>query len=126
VLVGHAGHPEVEGTMGPACHPAPSRDRVGRGCPQFQPRDPEKLAWATQTTLSVDDTAEIVAILHFPFPGDRRPSQGGHLLRDNEPAGGCEAGRPASRFMIVSARRTRPIRSACAKSPNAPDAERPF
>jgi 4-hydroxy-3-methylbut-2-enyl diphosphate reductase len=68
VLIGHAGHPEVVGTMGQlpdgAVHLVETADDARR----FDPRTPEQLAWITQTTLSVDDTAGIVAILTKRFP----------------------------------------------------------
>ena len=63
----------------------------------FVPRDPERLAYITQTTLSVDDTAAIVAILKERFPGIVGPAQGGHLLRHHQPAGGGEGDRRALR-----------------------------
>jgi len=71
ILIGHAGHPEVEGTVGrfdPAAggriHLVQSTADVAR----LQVRDPQRLAFVTQTTLSVDDTAEIVAALRGRFP----------------------------------------------------------
>ena len=69
VLIGHAGHPEVVGTLGqlPRGRRHADRDR-GRCAARFTPRDPERLAYITQTTLSVDDTAAIVAILRQRFP----------------------------------------------------------
>jgi len=69
VLVGHAGHPEVEGTMGQLPKGAVSLIETVDQARAFTPRDPQKLAYATQTTLSVDDTAEIVAVLNERFPG---------------------------------------------------------
>jgi 4-hydroxy-3-methylbut-2-enyl diphosphate reductase len=69
VLIGHAGHPEVEGTMGQLPKGAVSLIETVDQARAFVPRDPQKLAYATQTTLSVDDTAEIVAILNERFPG---------------------------------------------------------
>jgi 4-hydroxy-3-methylbut-2-enyl diphosphate reductase len=72
VLVGHAGHVEVEGTMGHAperIHLVESVDDVAR----LSVRDPEKLACVTQTTLSVDDTAEVMAALRARFPAIRLP-----------------------------------------------------
>jgi 4-hydroxy-3-methylbut-2-enyl diphosphate reductase len=72
VLVGHAGHVEVEGTMGHAperIHLVESVDDVAR----LPVRDPEKLACVTQTTLSVDDTAEVMAALRARFPAIRLP-----------------------------------------------------
>lgn len=75
VLVGHRGHPEVEGTRGRV--PAPvhlvstAEDVAG-----LRPRDPEKLAYVTQTTLSVDDTRGIVAALRARFPSIAGPDGG--------------------------------------------------
>ncbi len=69
VLVGHAGHPEVEGTMGQLPPGAVTLVETAAHARAFQPRDPERLAWITQTTLSVDDTAEIVELLRARFPG---------------------------------------------------------
>jgi 4-hydroxy-3-methylbut-2-enyl diphosphate reductase len=68
VLVGHRGHPEVIGTMGQLPAGAVTLIETGSDARAFRPRDPEKLAYATQTTLSIDDTAEIVAILKERFP----------------------------------------------------------
>jgi len=68
VMIGHAGHPEVEGTMGQSdtgIHLAESIEDVAR----LRVRDPEKLAYVTQTTLSIDDAANIVAELRRRFPG---------------------------------------------------------
>ena len=67
VLVGHAGHAEVEGTIGqvPAkIHLVQTVEDV----PALQVTDPEKLAYITQTTLSVDDTRGIIAALKARFP----------------------------------------------------------
>ncbi len=72
VLIGHHGHPEVEGTMGQVSgtvHLVTSTDDVRT----LQPADPTKLAYVTQTTLSVDDTREIIAALEARFPGIRGP-----------------------------------------------------
>ena len=68
VLIGHAGHPEVVGTMGQL--PAGSICLVEsiEHAEQFVPRDDNNLAYVTQTTLSVDDTAEIVEVLKRRFP----------------------------------------------------------
>ena len=67
VLIGHAGHAEVEGTIGqvPAkVHLVQTVDDV----PDLQVADPDKLAYITQTTLSVDDTRGIIAALKERFP----------------------------------------------------------
>ncbi|RTL94161.1 4-hydroxy-3-methylbut-2-enyl diphosphate reductase [Ancylobacter aquaticus] len=68
VLIGHAGHPEVIGTMGQLPEGAVSLVETAEQARLFQPRDPGNLAFTTQTTLSIDDTAEIVAILRERFP----------------------------------------------------------
>ncbi|HSM42825.1 MAG TPA: 4-hydroxy-3-methylbut-2-enyl diphosphate reductase [Afifellaceae bacterium] len=68
VLVGHAGHPEVEGTMGQLPDGAVTLIETVADARAFSPRDPGNLAWITQTTLSVDDTAEIVDVLSERFP----------------------------------------------------------
>jgi 4-hydroxy-3-methylbut-2-enyl diphosphate reductase len=76
VLIGHAGHPEVEGTMG-------RFERSGGGeihlvesvedARRLTVRNPEALAFVTQTTLSVDDTAAIVQVLRDRFPKLQAP-----------------------------------------------------
>ena len=72
VLIGHSGHPEVEGTMGQVpgpVHLVSSLDDVA----SLTPGNPAKLAYVTQTTLSVDDTREIIAALVRRFPHIRGP-----------------------------------------------------
>jgi 4-hydroxy-3-methylbut-2-enyl diphosphate reductase len=76
VLIGHAGHPEVEGTMG-------RFDRSGGGhihlvenvddVAALQVRDPEKIAFVSQTTLSVDDTRQIIDALSAKFTAIKAP-----------------------------------------------------
>ncbi|SDB28627.1 4-hydroxy-3-methylbut-2-enyl diphosphate reductase [Bauldia litoralis] len=68
VLIGHAGHPEVIGTMGQLPPGAVTLIETEADARAFTPRDPDRLAWITQTTLSVDDTAAIVRILTERFP----------------------------------------------------------
>jgi 4-hydroxy-3-methylbut-2-enyl diphosphate reductase len=68
VLIGHAGHPEVIGTLGQLPPDAATLVENTQDAERFQPRDPERLAYITQTTLSVDDTAAIVAVLKRRFP----------------------------------------------------------
>jgi len=71
VLIGHAGHPEVVGTMGQLPPGAATLVETVADARAFTPKDPERLAYLTQTTLSVDDTAEIVAVLKQRFPAIR-------------------------------------------------------
>ena len=73
VLIGHAGHPEVVGTMGQLPPGAVTLIETTGDAEAFQPRDPARLAFVTQTTLSVDDTAEIVAVLRARFPAMAAP-----------------------------------------------------
>ncbi|SEP65975.1 4-hydroxy-3-methylbut-2-enyl diphosphate reductase [Faunimonas pinastri] len=68
VLIGHAGHPEVAGTMGQLPVGGVTLIETAEDARSFTPRDPDNLAWITQTTLSVDDTSEIVAVLSERFP----------------------------------------------------------
>ena len=73
VLIGHAGHVEVIGTMGQLPPGAISLIQTVEDAEAFQPRDPEKLAYVTQTTLSVDDTSAIVDVLRRRFPAISLP-----------------------------------------------------
>ena len=73
VLIGHAGHPEVIGTIGQLPDGAVVLLETAADARRFTPRDPERLAFITQTTLSVDDTAEMVAILKARFPAIAGP-----------------------------------------------------
>lgn len=73
ILIGHAGHPEVIGTMGQLPSDAITLIETAEQAKSFSPKDPERLAYVTQTTLSVDDTAEIVAILKSRFPNVALP-----------------------------------------------------
>lgn len=76
ILIGHNGHPEVEGTMGQfdtsrggRIYLVESEDDVDR----LEIRDPQQLSYVTQTTLSVDDTSRIVDRLRQRFPGIHGP-----------------------------------------------------
>jgi 4-hydroxy-3-methylbut-2-enyl diphosphate reductase len=68
VLIGHAGHPEVVGTMGQLPEGAVALIETVADAEVFEPKDPANLAFVTQTTLSVDDTAGIVGALRARFP----------------------------------------------------------
>ncbi|MDZ4842084.1 MAG: 4-hydroxy-3-methylbut-2-enyl diphosphate reductase [Hyphomicrobium aestuarii] len=75
VLIGHAGHPEVVGTMGQLPDGAITLIETADDARAFTPKSAERLAYVTQTTLSVDDTAGIVAILKDRFPGIAGPAK---------------------------------------------------
>ena len=68
VMIGHAGHPETVGTMGQLPDGEVILVETPEDVATITPRDPEKLAFITQTTLSVDDTAEVVRALQDRFP----------------------------------------------------------
>jgi len=73
VLIGHAGHPEVVGTMGQLPPGAVALVETVADAKAFEPRDPANVAFVTQTTLSVDDTAAIVAALRARFQAIAAP-----------------------------------------------------
>jgi 4-hydroxy-3-methylbut-2-enyl diphosphate reductase len=68
VMIGHKGHPETIGTMGQLPAGEVLLVETVDDVDQLVVRDPDSLAYVTQTTLSVDDTADIVAALHRRFP----------------------------------------------------------
>ena len=68
ILIGHAGHPEVEGTIGQLPKGAITLVETEADIAALTPADPTHLAFITQTTLSVDDTGELVAALRRRFP----------------------------------------------------------
>ncbi|HAO41356.1 MAG TPA: 4-hydroxy-3-methylbut-2-enyl diphosphate reductase [Alphaproteobacteria bacterium] len=68
LLIGHAGHPEVDGTMGQVAADEITLIETAEDARNVTPPADAELAFATQTTLSVDDTAEIISILQFRFP----------------------------------------------------------
>ncbi|MFZ0571315.1 MAG: 4-hydroxy-3-methylbut-2-enyl diphosphate reductase [Rhodomicrobium sp.] len=68
ILIGHSGHPEVIGTLGQLPQGAIALLEGVEGVRALHPRDPARLAYITQTTLSVDDTIEIVQALKARFP----------------------------------------------------------
>jgi len=74
VMIGHRGHPEVEGTMGQANGGMVLVETVD-DVVTLQFADPERLAYVTQTTLSVDETREIVAALKARYPQIREPKK---------------------------------------------------
>jgi 4-hydroxy-3-methylbut-2-enyl diphosphate reductase len=68
LLIGHAGHPEVIGTTGQLPEGAVHLIQTVEDAKAFVPSDPDRLAYTTQTTLSVDDTSDIVGVLKARFP----------------------------------------------------------
>ncbi|CAG2142257.1 4-hydroxy-3-methylbut-2-enyl diphosphate reductase [Cupriavidus plantarum] len=74
IMIGHRGHPEVEGTMGQSEQGMLLVESV-EDVKRLEVADPSQLAYVTQTTLSVDETAEIVAALKARFPEIREPKK---------------------------------------------------
>ncbi|GAA5103436.1 4-hydroxy-3-methylbut-2-enyl diphosphate reductase [Bartonella jaculi] len=68
ILIGHSGHPEVIGTMGQLEKGSVTLIETVKDALYYQPDDPQKLGFVTQTTLSVEDTAEILDVLQRRFP----------------------------------------------------------
>ena len=68
VMIGHAGHPETIGTMGQLPDGEVLLVETPEDVPGLQVRDPDQLAFITQTTLSVDDTVDVIAALRARFP----------------------------------------------------------
>ena len=74
LLIGHAGHPEVIGTMGQVQPDEMTLIEDVEGAHSYEPADPDALGFVTQTTLSVDDTAEILRALQERFPNLQAPA----------------------------------------------------
>ncbi len=73
LFIGHKGHPEVVGTFGQVPEGTMTLIETVEDAESFAPADPDNLSFLTQTTLSVDDTAAIVAALHRRFPTIHAP-----------------------------------------------------
>ncbi len=80
VLIGHAGHPEVEGTLGQWLHSQPDNNRIylvesPEDVQSLEVEHPEDIAYVTQTTLSVDDAQNVIQTLKERFPAIRGPKR---------------------------------------------------
>ena len=75
IMIGHDGHPEVEGTMGQA-EEGMFLVETCEDVYKLDVKDPDRLAYVSQTTLSIDDTAEIIAALKRKFPNIAEPKKG--------------------------------------------------
>lgn len=75
ILIGHRGHPEVIGTMGQLPEGAITLIETVAEAEVLVAADPDRLAYVTQTTLSVEDTRDIIAVLQRRFPGIRGPAK---------------------------------------------------
>jgi 4-hydroxy-3-methylbut-2-en-1-yl diphosphate reductase len=75
VLIGHAGHPEVIGTMGQLPHGAVTLLETLQDAQNYQAKSPQNIAYVTQTTLSLDDTREMIECLKARFPTIHTPQK---------------------------------------------------
>jgi 4-hydroxy-3-methylbut-2-enyl diphosphate reductase len=114
VLIGHAGHPEVVGTMGQLPDGAVALIETVEDAQVFQPRDAMNVAFVTQTTLSVDDTADIVAALRARFPGISAPHKEDicYATTNRQEAVKAIAGRADVLLVIGSANSSNSVRLA--------------
>ena len=112
VLIGHKDHDEVIGTLGEVpdrSYLVETVDDVDR----LEVPDPARVRYLTQTTLSLDETRDIIARLKERFPADAGAARAGYLLRHRKPPDGRQS-RLAGRATCCwwSVRRTAPTRSA--------------
>lgn len=105
ILIGHAGHAEVEGTMGQL--PAGTMSRVGsvQDVEQLNPPHCDQLSYITQTTLSVDETRDIITALRARFPAIKGPEKGDLCYATtNRQAAVREISRRVDALLIVGAK----------------------
>ena len=101
ILIGHAGHPEVEGTMGQLPPGAVILVQTKEDAETVTVPDSSQLAYATQTTLSVDDVAEIVTVLQRRFPLMRGPAKADICFATTNRQAAVKAIAPKSDLVIV-------------------------
>lgn len=110
IMIGHEGHPETVGTMGQLPDGEVLLVETVADVATVEVRNPEKLAFVTQTTLSVDDTIDIVAALQARFPKIVGPHKEDICYATTNRQEAVKAMAPKCDAMLVVARRTRPIR----------------
>ena len=104
LLVGHEGHPEVIGTMGQLPEGAVSLIETAAQAERYAPQNADTLGFVTQTTLSVDDTAEIIAVLQRRFPNLVAPSAESICYATTNRQDAVKAAAPGtSLFLVVGA-----------------------
>jgi len=116
VMIGHEGHPEVLGTMGQLPEGEVILVETAEDVAHLTPRDPARLAYITQTTLSVDDTAAIVAALQARFPLIKGPAKEDICYATTNRQAAVKAIAARSTHSLWWARRIRPIRAASSRS----------
>ncbi len=101
LMIGHAGHPEVEGTMGQLPPGAVTLVQDAREAAMVAPARTDRLAFITQTTLSVDDTADIIAALRRRFPAIEGPKSEDICYATTNRQAAVKAIAPQSDLVIV-------------------------
>jgi 4-hydroxy-3-methylbut-2-enyl diphosphate reductase len=101
ILIGHAGHPEVIGTMGQLPEGAVLLVETAEDVAKIKVRDEENLAYSTQTTLSVTDTAGVVAALKARFPKIKDPHKEDICYATTNRQGAVKAIAPRSEAILV-------------------------
>ena len=101
ILVGHAGHPEVVGTMGQLPEGAISLIETEDEARAYQPADPDALGFVTQTTLSVEDTAGIIKVLGERFPHLQAPAAESICYATTNRQEAVHAAAPGSDFFLI-------------------------
>ena len=101
ILIGHAGHPEVDGTMGQLPPGAVVLVQSKDEAETVAVPDPARLAYATQTTLSVDDVADIVDVLKRRFPAIHGPAKADICFATTNRQAAVKAIAPRSDLVIV-------------------------
>lgn len=101
ILIGHAGHPEVIGTMGQLPEGRVILVETVDDIKNLQIEDPDNLAWCSQTTLSVDETTDIVAALEKKFPTIRGPHKEDICYATTNRQAAVKAIAPKAEAMIV-------------------------
>ena len=94
VLIGHRDHDEIEGTLGEAPDVTPGGFDRAREVEALEVPDPNRVAYLTQTTLSLDEARDIIHALKEEVSQYRRPTLAGHLLRHRESPDGGQECRP--------------------------------
>ncbi len=101
LLIGHAGHPEVIGTMGQLPQGAASLIETEQDARDYQPDDPDNLGFVTQTTLSVEDTAGIISALNERFPNLCAPAAESICYATTNRQDAVKAAAPGCDFFLV-------------------------
>lgn len=101
VMIGHKGHPETVGTMGQLPEGEVLLVETAEDVAGLEVRDPEKLAYITQTTLSIDDTAEVVKALEARFPAIEGPHKEDICYATTNRQGAVKAVAPKVQALLV-------------------------